>query len=124
MYTSVLYQTLVLRPQYQISKSKMLYLEEQMKPRVEIEMKSTVSLYDDFTDSEEEGENDSQVELVFGEEEFKRILENHYNSDKFFDTDEEWEMVIKENTQVDSDYNAFFDSDSEGESADEYEISW
>lgn len=118
MYTSVLYQTLVLKPQYQISKSKMLYLEEQMKPRVEIEMKTV--LYDDFTDTEDE----SEVELVFGEEEFKRILENHYNSDKFFDSDEEWEMVIKENTQTDSEYDRFFDSDSEGESADEYEISW
>jgi hypothetical protein len=121
MYTSVLYQTLVLKPQYQISKTKMLYLEEQMKPRVKIEMKTV--MFDDFTDSEDEGE-ESEIELVFGDEEFKRILENHYNSDKFFDSDEEWEMIMKENTLVDSEYNTFFDSDSEGESADEYEISW
>lgn len=117
MYTSVLYQSLVLKPQYQISKTKMLYLEEQMKPRVEIEMKTVFE--DDFTDSE----NESSNELVFGEEEFKKILENHYNMDNPFDSDGEWEMIIKENTITDSDYDGFFDSDSDGDFTDEeYEV--
>ena len=121
MYTSVLYQSLVLKPQYQISGVKMLYLEEQMKPKVEIEMIN-------FNELSEEEELESELEieendLIFGEEEFKRILENHYTSEKFFDTEEEWEMIIKENTQVDSDYEQYFDSDTEGDYSDEeYEV--
>jgi len=118
MYTSVLYQSLVLKPQYQISGVKMLYLEEQMKPKVEIEMIN----FNDLSEDEESELEIEENELIFGEEEFKRILENHYTSEKFFDTEEEWEMIIQENTQVDSDYDEYF-SDTDGEYSDEeYEV--
>lgn len=96
---------LVLKPQYQMCQTKLLYIENKLKdaikPKNIPEFKPIQHVEPDY-------------ELVFGDTEFNLMLSNEYNTyDKPpFDTEEEWDIILMENIQTDEDFYGF-DSDSE-----------
>lgn len=106
MNTLAFSQNLVLRPQYQMSQHKLVYLENKMKctikpPQIIPEFKPVQHV-------------EPEYELVFGDTEFNNILTNKYNTyDKpSFDTEEEWNIILMENVQTDEDLYGF-ESDSD-----------
>lgn len=106
MNTLAFSQNLVLRPQYQMSQHKLVYLENKIKytvkPRIIPEFKLDKNI-------------EPEYELVFGDVEFNNILNNKYNTyDKpSFDTEEEWDIILMENVQTDEDLLDGLESDSE-----------
>lgn len=117
MYTSVLFNSLVLKPQYQSSECKVMYLEKMIRSAP----KSTPNMVE--SDIESDIEFDVEMEIRFGNEEFEKIMANQYNTfeKKPLDSDEEWEIILKENEQLESEYEQLLDSESDV-SDEEYEF--
>lgn len=117
MYTSVLFNSLVLKPQYQSSECKIMYLEKMIRNT----SKTTPIVVN--SDVESDIEFDVEMEVKFGIEEFEKIMANQYNTfeKKPFDSDEEWEIILKENEQLESEYEQLLDSESDV-SDEEYEL--
>lgn len=116
MYTSVLFNSLVLKPQYQSSECKVMYLEKMIRT-------SKTSPIVAESDIESDIEFDVEMEVKFGNEEFEKIMSNQYNTfeKKPFDSDEEWEIILKENEQLEVEYEQLLDSESDV-SDEEYEL--
>jgi DNA-binding Lrp family transcriptional regulator len=69
----------------------------------------------------EEGDVEEIYELTFEQKEFDNILKNEYNTFAKvpFDTEEEWEYVMTENTQIEPDEEIKEDDEDEFYSDDE-----
>lgn len=113
MNTLAFSQNLVLRPQYQMSPHKLVYLENKMKNAINPRIVTPVKLVKPV-------EPEPEYELVFGDTEFNNILSNKYNTyDKpAFDTEEEWDIIMMENLQTDEDFYGF-ESDSDYDFSDD-----